>query len=154
MKDSNIKRIKAYVGKYPRQPYVFNELPISGKPSRFFNDKSVFSLITDDQREKLIDLLNHYHYITSPFRKDSVREPWFFSAQRSWESSDDDYYYMLFDIEVETSVTVHETAKDNESEEYIKVTKEDLARFLKQYKDNEKKNMEDFEKLCSDFFGI
>lgn len=154
MKDTNIKRIKAYVGKYPRAPYVFNELPASGKPSSYFGDNSVSSLITDDQREKLIDLLNHYQYITSPFRKGSVREPWFFVSQRSWESSDDDYYYMLFDIEVETTVTVPETAKGDESEEYIKVTREDLARFLKQYKDKEKKNMEDFEKLCSDFFGI
>lgn len=154
MKDTNIKRIKAYVGKYPNQPYVFNELPISGKPSRSFNDNSVRSLITDDQCEKLIELLNHYDYITSPFRKDPAHEPWFFCAKRSWEFSYDDYSYMLFDIEIETAVTVLETTKDKESEDYIKVTKEDLARFLKQYKDQEKKNMEDFEKLCSGFFGI
>lgn len=154
MKDTNIRRIKAYVGKYPNQPYVFNELPVSGKPCWLFNDKSVRSLLTDDQCEKLIQLLNHYVYETSPFRKDPIREPWFFSAKRSWEPAYDDYSYMLFDIEVETAVTVPETAKDKEPEEYIKVTKEDLARFLKQYKDQENKNLEDFEKLCSDFFGI
>jgi Holliday junction resolvase RusA-like endonuclease len=60
---------------------------------------------------------------------------------------------MVFDIEVETRVTVHETAKDNESE-YIKVTRKDMVRLLKQLKDEENKHIEAIEKQFSDYFGI
>lgn len=60
---------------------------------------------------------------------------------------------MVFDIEVETRVTVHETAEDNESD-YIKVTRKDMVRLLKQLKDEENKHIEAIEKQFSDYFGI
>ena len=41
MKDTNIIRVKAYIGGCINRPYVCNELPLSGVPSEYFNDKSV-----------------------------------------------------------------------------------------------------------------
>lgn len=154
MKDTNIVRIKAYIGGSINQPYVCNELPASGEPSSYFNDKSVLSLITNERFDELVKLLCHYNYVTSSISPNRIEEPCFFHRHCSWDRSNEYHYYMEFDIEVETTVTVHETAEDNKSTEYIKVTREDLARFLKQYKNKEKQNMEDFEKLCSSFFGI
>ena len=156
MKETNIVRIKAYVGgSYDdMHRYVCNELPPSGEPSEAYRDKSVRSFISDERYDALIMLLNHYNYATSYIHPNRIAEPWFFHRKCSWDGFEEHHYYMEFEIEVETTVTVHETAEDDRSTEYIKVTREDLARFLKQYKDKEKQNMEDFEKLCSGFFGI
>ena len=134
---------------------MVNELPKSGQPSDHFADKSVRSLITEEQYWALVNRLNYYNYHTSSICKDRIAAPWFFYNNCcSWDDySSDDHYYMIFDLEVETRVTVHE-GKDDEVQDYIKVTAEDMKRFLKEMKDKEEKNIEELEKGFTKYFGI
>ena len=152
MKDTNIVRVKAYIGGCINRPYVCNELPVSGVPSEYFSDKSVRSLVTDDQFNTLVKLLCHYSYATSTICPNRIETPSFYHRACPWDHSGD-HCYMVFDIEVETRVTVHETAEDNESD-YIKVTRKDMVRLLKQLKEEENKHIEAIEKQFSDYFGI
>jgi len=154
MKDTHIVRIKAYIGFWREPPYACNELPVSGKPSKYFADKSVRSLITTEQYYALVNLLNEYNSRTSPYAANRIEKPWFFEEHSDWFNDYNDHRYMLFDLEVETQITVHETPEDDKDSEYIKVSAKDMKLLLQELKDKKEKETEELEKKFTQYFGI
>lgn len=151
MKTIKEDRLKCYVGHTwnDNNPYSFCLMPDSGMPTiekagydivRFM-DKSVDNLLTLDQKTELKKALNTISYNV----KNKTQEEPLYAVVTS------DYSWMEF--EFVTAVSVPETPASAIRKTVIKVTTENMKKFLNELQAKKKADLDELERKFLYYFG-
>lgn len=151
MKTIKEDRLRCYVGHTwnDNNPYSFCLMPDSGMPTiekagydivRFM-DKDVDSLLTLDQKTELKKTLNTISYNVKNKKQE---EP-------SYAVVTNDYGWMEF--EFVTAVSVQETPDPTIRKTVVKVTNENMKRFLDELQAKKKADLDELERRFLYYFG-
>lgn len=151
MKTIKEDRLRCYVGHTwnDNNPYSFCLMPDSGMPTiekagcdivRFM-DKSVDNLLTLDQQTELKKVLNTISYNVKNKKQE---EP-------SYAVVTNDYSWMEF--EFVTAVSIPETSASTVRKTVVKVTTENMKRFLDELQAKKKADLDELERKFLYYFG-
>lgn len=139
--------IKCYAGVYKedgRISYFFNRMPDDVSKISFTADESVFSILSEEQRNTLSHLLCEYIAQNNPFLTENARKP---SALHIISPYD---YYIEFDLEIDVKC---KDIKTNVKHTYIKIESERMKDFLNALRQKKKEDLEELESKFLYFFG-